>query len=198
MLYPYCKILNILQRDKTRLFQVIHGLAYLYQFWDNYMDTHTELAIKLQNRLEKRWADWEQPILLLSCLLHPEYKMEQFKENDINYTTFGMWLTYYYWAWFGKESTCILREFEDFHLGKYPFDYNMYKQFNGDIWRYWCFAKTSTSELGPVACKIFGICVNAAAVERFWSCMGFLQTNRRNRLMVFILFLVYIYKYILY
>ena len=65
MLYPYCKILNILQRDKTRLFQVIHGLAYLYQFWDNYMDTHTELAIKLQTRLEKKWTDWEQPILLL-------------------------------------------------------------------------------------------------------------------------------------
>uniref|UniRef100_U9U131 HAT C-terminal dimerisation domain-containing protein n=1 Tax=Rhizophagus irregularis (strain DAOM 181602 / DAOM 197198 / MUCL 43194) TaxID=747089 RepID=U9U131_RHIID len=67
-------------------------------------------------------------------------------------------------------------------MGKYPFDYDTYKQFNNDIWRYWCFARVSTNELGLVACRLFGICVNAPSVERLWSCMGFLQTNRRNRL----------------
>ncbi|GET62807.1 ribonuclease H-like domain-containing protein [Rhizophagus irregularis DAOM 181602=DAOM 197198] len=124
VLYPYCKILNILQQDKARLFQVIHGLAYLIQFWTNYEDTQL----------------------------------------------------------FEKESTCILREFDDFRLEKYPFNYNIYKQFNGDIWEYWYFTETSTNELGLVACRLFGICVNAASVEHLWSCMGFLQTNRRNRL----------------
>ena len=105
--------------------------------------------------------------------------MKRFKDSvKINYATFGKWLIYYYQAWFGKEPICILREFDDFRLEKYPFKYDTYKQFNGDIWRYWCFAKVSTNELGLVACKIFGICVNAASVERLWSCMGFLQTNR--------------------
>ena len=43
--------------------------------------------------------------------------MKQFKDNlDINYTTFGKWLIYYYQAWSEKESACILREFNDFHL----------------------------------------------------------------------------------
>ncbi|CAH1770314.1 932_t:CDS:2, partial [Entrophospora sp. SA101] len=37
-------------------------------------------------------------------------------------------------------------------------------------------------ELASVALKIFGICINAASVERMWSSMGFLHTNRRNRL----------------
>lgn len=187
MLYPYCKLLNILQQDKARLFQVIHSLAYLVQFWNNY--ENTQLAAKILFRLENRWNDWEQPLLLLSCLLHPEYRMKQFKDDlNINYTTFGKWLIYYYQAWSEKESTSILCELDDFRLEKYPFDDNTYKQFRGDILKYWCYAKESTDELGFVACRLFGICVNAASVERLWSCMGFLQSNRRNRLMVFIFF----------
>jgi len=91
---------------------------------------------------------------------------------------------YYYHAWSGKEPTCILREFDDFRLEKYPFDHDTYRQFNGDVWRYWGYVNVSTNELGFVACRIFGICVNAASVERLWSCMGFLQNNRCNRLMV--------------
>ncbi|CAB4421235.1 unnamed protein product [Rhizophagus irregularis] len=39
------------------------------------------------------------------------------------------------------------------------------------------------SELDAVALKIFGICVNAASVERMWSSMGFLHTVLHNRLM---------------
>ena len=50
ILNPYCKILNVLQSDKVRLYQVIHGLGYLSQFWSNY--SNTELATKIINRLE--------------------------------------------------------------------------------------------------------------------------------------------------
>jgi len=43
-----------------------------------------------------------------------------------------------------------------------------------------------------------GICINAASVKRLWSCMGFLQTKSRNRLMVCIKYtllgLLYLYK----
>ncbi|CAB5199060.1 unnamed protein product [Rhizophagus irregularis] len=81
ILYPYCKFLNILQQDKARLFQVIHSLAYLAQFWNNYEDT--QLSAKILFQLEKKWNDWEQPLLLLSCLLHPEYRMRQFKDNYV-------------------------------------------------------------------------------------------------------------------
>ncbi|PKY60755.1 hypothetical protein RhiirA4_484830 [Rhizophagus irregularis] len=87
---------------------------------------------------------------------------------------------YYYRAWSGKEPKCILCEFDDFWLVKYPFDLESYRQFDNDIWRYWCYISVSTNDLGFVACRIFGICVNAASVERLWSCMGFLQTNRQN------------------
>ncbi|RGB28286.1 ribonuclease H-like domain-containing protein [Rhizophagus diaphanus] len=98
------------------------------------VETHDTLATRIISRLEKRWKDWEQPLLLLSYLLHPEYRMNQFNNaTSINYSEFGK---------------CV-----------------------------------STNELGLVACRIFGICVNASSVERFWSCMGFLQIKRCNRLM---------------
>ncbi|PKY32840.1 hypothetical protein RhiirB3_493158 [Rhizophagus irregularis] len=129
ILEPYCKILNVLQCDKARLFQFNNSIP------------------------------------------------------NVNYSEFGKWLMYYYHVWSGKEPKCILREFDDFRLAKYPFDLESYKQFDNDIFRYWCYVSVSTNELGLVACRIFGICVNAASVERLWSCMGFLQTKRRNRLM---------------
>ncbi|CAG8783063.1 8227_t:CDS:2, partial [Cetraspora pellucida] len=92
--------------------------------------------------------------------------------------------------WFDEEPTCILREFNDFSLGSYPFNDKTYNQF-GDIWKYWSYAKDSTKELGLVACWLYGVCVNAAAVERLWSCMSFLQTDRRNRLIVISIFNFY-------
>ncbi|CAG8483739.1 25562_t:CDS:2, partial [Dentiscutata erythropus] len=65
---------------------------------------------------------------------------------------------------------------------EYPFDRPTYKQFKGNILKFWEFVSPSTKELGPLAVWLFGICVNAASIERLWSSMGFIHTNRRNRL----------------
>ncbi|RHZ78897.1 hypothetical protein Glove_155g143 [Diversispora epigaea] len=155
ILHPYCKILDLLQSNKARLHEVIHSFGYIIQFWNEY--SNSNLTTRLVARLEKRWKEWEQLLLIIACLLHPNYRMKKFYNNNINYATVGPWLGYYYHAWTGQHSKCILRE-------------------------YWNFANASTNELGFVACRIFGICVNAASVERLWSCMGFLHSNRRNRL----------------
>ena len=134
ILYPYCKMLNILQRDNARLVQVIHGLAYLVQFWNN--QTNPRLAGRILARLDKRWNNWEQPLLILACLLHPKYRITYFKDKSvINYSKLGKYLIYYYRAWSGKEPTCILHEFSDFSISVYSFDDNTYNQFS-NIWRY--------------------------------------------------------------
>ncbi|RHZ80732.1 hypothetical protein Glove_132g88 [Diversispora epigaea] len=180
ILHPYCKILNMLQSNKARLHEVIHSLAYIAQFWNNYSDSN--LATRLIIRLEKRWKEWEQPLLLLAYLLHPDYRIKLFNNSNINYATLGSWLGYYYNVWMEKQPKCILKELDNYRLEVYPFNSSTWNQFNSDIYRYWCFCCASTNELGFVACRIFGICVNTASVERLWSCMGFLQSNRRNRL----------------
>ncbi|GBC34060.2 ribonuclease H-like domain-containing protein [Rhizophagus irregularis DAOM 181602=DAOM 197198] len=76
--------------------------------------------------------------------------------KNISYTHFGQWLIYYYQAWFNETPKRILR------------DYLSYQRL--------------APELSKLALHLFGICVNAASVERLWSNMGFLHSTRRNKL----------------
>ncbi|RHZ77864.1 hypothetical protein Glove_170g15 [Diversispora epigaea] len=134
ILYPYCKILNKLQSDKARLNEVTHNLAYITQFWNNY--SNSTLATRLVTQLEKRWKEWEQPLLLLSCLLHPDYRMKLFNNATINYVIMGSWLIYYYNVWMEKQSKCILKELDNYRLEIYPFNSDTWDQFDGDVYRY--------------------------------------------------------------
>ncbi|RGB35175.1 hypothetical protein C1646_814939 [Rhizophagus diaphanus] len=68
------------------------------------------------------------------------------------------------------------------YLSIYPFDKQTTNQFEDDILKYWEFVVPLAKELGYITQQIFGICINAASVERLWSNMGFLHTKRRNRL----------------
>ena len=184
MLLPYCGILNKLQSDKARLFEVLHALGYFIQYWNQFSDT--ELGEKMIDRLEKRWNQWEQPLLLLSFMLHPKYRLTYFNTgvDNLSFTTFGRYLTYYYKAWFRKRPTRLLLDFEDYRHKVVPFDDETFNQFGDDVFKFWRYVEGDYKELAKVALKIFGICVNAASVERMWSSMGFLHTNRRNRLTV--------------
>ena len=188
ILIPYCHILNILQGDKARLYEVLHGFAYLYQFWQKYPDSNMANGILI--RLQKRWELWEQPLLILSWLLHPAYRSNYFtlsSRSQISYLHMGRWLVYYYKAWTGKDPVSLLEEFDDFSQGiKYPFDDASITQFDNNIHKYWCWIRGAYPEIGTVASRIFGICVNAASVERLWSSMGFFHTKTRNRLKVII------------
>ena len=140
-------------------------------------------------RLEKRWELWEQPLLILSWL-HPTYKSNYFTSqlrSQIDYLHMGKWLVYYYKAWTGNDPTTILTEFDDFSQGtEYPFNNESVAHFENDIHKYWCWIRGAYPEIGTVASRIFGICVNAASVERLWSSMGFFHTKTRNRLKVII------------
>ena len=164
--------------------EVLHGFEYFVKFWKEYDDI--EFGLKMLDRLQKRWQSWEQPLLLLSWLLHPKYKMKKFKDNvlNLNHVYFSKWLIYYYEAWTKSKSRSILREFEDFRGSKYPFDEKTINQFEDDVLKYWGWVTPLVKELGYVAQRIFAICVNAASVERLWSSMGFFHTKRRNRLSV--------------
>jgi hypothetical protein len=184
LLKPYCIILDILQCDKARLHEVLHGFGYFVKFWKDY--DNLELSEKILNRLQIRWQSWEQPLLLLSWLLHPKYKMSKFKNNipNLNHVYLSRWLIYYYEAWTKTKSKSILREYENFRKGVFPFNAETTNQFEDDVLGHWEFVAPSAKELSFVSQRIFGICINAASVERLWSNMGFLHTKRRNRLNV--------------
>ena len=76
-------------------------------------------------------------------------------------------------------------EFDNFSQEtKYSFNDTSVTQFRNDIHKYWCQVQGAYLEIGTVGACLFGICVNAASVERLWSNMGFLHTKKRNRLKV--------------
>jgi hypothetical protein len=184
LLLPLCGCLNILQRDKARLFEVLHSFGYFYEIFNNLEDE--TFSIQMCRRLQNRWKTWEQPLLLLSFILHPDYRFDKFNTTlpNLNWVDFGQWLTYYYCAWAQKEPESILREFGLYQNQSYPFNKATWQQFNGDTLQYWKWCSFKTKELGFVAKRIFSMCINAASVERLWSAMGFLHSPRRNRLQV--------------
>jgi len=69
-----------------------------------------------------------------------------------------------------------------FKKEKYPFDPSSIEQFGDDIISFWESCLGHAPELARFALHLYGICVNAASVERLWSTMGFIHTKRRNRL----------------
>ncbi|GES87763.1 ribonuclease H-like domain-containing protein [Rhizophagus clarus] len=147
ILLPYCGVLNKLQCDKARLYEVLHALGYFCQFWKQFPDS--DLGNQMIDRLEKHWRRY---------------------------------LTYYYKAWFKKCPLRLLLEFEDFRQKVEPFNNKTFEQFGEDAFKFWGYVEGDYKELAAVALKIFGMCVNAASVERMWSSMGFLHTVRHNRL----------------
>ena len=163
----------------------MHSFAYFYKFIST-LDYHGyhDFAEAMEERLEKRWKSWEQPLLLLSFLLHPEYRLNFFrKDSGINYTCLGKWIKYYYHAWYKAKPRFILSQLEDYREKKYPFDDDTFCNF-GDIFKFWKFCSEDKDELGAVACRIFAICISSASVERLFSTMGFFYTKRRSRLKV--------------
>ncbi|CAB4414414.1 unnamed protein product [Rhizophagus irregularis] len=94
LMKPYCRALDKLQIDKARLHDVALSFEYFIKFWEQ--NTDRFLSEGIISRLEKCWNDWEQPILLLSLVLHPKYRLDKFNPDleTINFITMGTCCSY--------------------------------------------------------------------------------------------------------
>ncbi|CAB4415052.1 unnamed protein product [Rhizophagus irregularis] len=152
--YPYCATLNLLQKDKARLYDVLYSFGYFMQCTSECDDD--DYREMMTRRLERRWKTWKQPLLILSFFLHPSYKLQFFaSDSKLSHINLNKWVQYYYIKWFELEQT--------------PLDY-------------WSFLSDSVPELSQIATKLFSICVNSASCEWLFSTMDFLHTKRRNKL----------------
>jgi hypothetical protein len=98
LLYPLCGFLNKLQKDTASLYEVIHCFAYVIKIFNEHTDSN--FSEKMVERMEKRWKQWEQLLLILSMVLHPSYKVSRFRTSTPNLSMvhLGKWLKYYYEA----------------------------------------------------------------------------------------------------
>ena len=72
MLLPHCGALNKLQSDTARFYEVLQAFGGILKTWEEYSDQ--DLAQRMIRRLEQRWKQWEQPLLLLAFLLNPNIR----------------------------------------------------------------------------------------------------------------------------
>ncbi|CAG8447473.1 382_t:CDS:2 [Cetraspora pellucida] len=128
------------------------------------------LQANLLSHLECQWNTWEQPLLLLSFLLYPEYHDNMFNKQipNLTFSHLGQWLLYYYKAWFGHELKGILNELQQYREKQYPFRDEDYQQFE-------------KKELHLVAQRIFSICISSASIEQLFSTMdGTIQESENE------------------
>jgi hypothetical protein len=125
--------------------------------------------------MKNRWKDWEQPLLILSIVLHTSYELSKFQStvNNLTWTHIGQWLKYYYLAFFGIPARTILAELINYKRGDDLYDNDSFLQFQGNVLDFWESTMEIGSELVKVAIHIYGIYVNFASVERLWSSMDF-------------------------
>ncbi|CAG8704033.1 8687_t:CDS:1, partial [Dentiscutata erythropus] len=129
LLLPYCGALNKLQSDTACLYNVLQAFGGILRMWEEYSDYDLAQHIILQ--LKQKWRQWEQPLLLLSFLLHLNIYITWFNSNNenLNFTYLAQFVIYYYKAWFRHQPTHILLELEEYRKRKYPFDLATYEQF---------------------------------------------------------------------
>ncbi|CAG8677661.1 13882_t:CDS:2, partial [Acaulospora morrowiae] len=104
-LFLFMAILNHLQRDVARLSDVLHAFAYFMQL---YKDREDSFSKNMVQRLESRWKQWEQPLLILSFFLYPKYR------------------------------NSVFNKFSKFINKDYPFDDDMFSNFNDiqEYWKF--------------------------------------------------------------
>ncbi|KAK6991472.1 hypothetical protein R3P38DRAFT_3227650 [Favolaschia claudopus] len=73
---PITFITNINQGDTTRGDQVILGLAGVYLHFSQHVNPR--VAAGMVKRLEKRWADFDQPFFVIALVLNPYEKLSRF------------------------------------------------------------------------------------------------------------------------
>ncbi|CAG8572020.1 17777_t:CDS:2 [Cetraspora pellucida] len=179
LLYPLCGFLNQLQKDTARLYEVLRCFGYIMKIFECQEDF--EFGTRMKARIELRWNEWEQPLIILSFTLHLAYKLTKFNSIVANllWTHIGQWLKYYYEAWFNCKPVSILAELIKYKREIDPYYSESFKQFKGNLVDFWESTEGVGPELARAAIRVHRICINSASVECLWSSMGLLHSNRK-------------------
>ncbi|CAG8730723.1 5125_t:CDS:2, partial [Cetraspora pellucida] len=76
LLASICLCLNQLQTDTACLYEVLHAFSYIYKLINEY--SNITFGIKITEHLKCCWREWEQPLLILSYLLHLDIHLSRF------------------------------------------------------------------------------------------------------------------------
>ncbi len=80
------------------------------------------------DRLERRWTQWKQSLLLLFFWLHSIYRETNINQNIHSKVSRYIkgWFIYYYKVWFEKKPQQILLEFENYNKHEFSYQITVY------------------------------------------------------------------------
>ncbi|KAI9991756.1 hypothetical protein PInf_017114 [Phytophthora infestans] len=134
--------------------------------------------------VEKRWANCEQPLMLLAFALHPLYvthtrALIQAHDNTVilmSVDGVSAAADYYYRRYVDLNSNGLVGDVDKWLRGKFTPKKHTDFTDQADSWY------VKGSKLPQLAKVILSVAVNTATCERYFSELGLIQTPRRNKL----------------
>ncbi|RIB27525.1 hypothetical protein C2G38_2160385 [Gigaspora rosea] len=90
-------------------------------------------------RLEKRWRDWEQPLLLLAYFLNSDLRSSNLnlRACKISFVELCKYAQVYYKLWTGNKLQMLASEMAQYRDKTFPFDDYQVNQFKNKPLRFW-------------------------------------------------------------
>lgn len=141
--------------------------------------------------LEKRFADYDQPALLIAYMLNPQ-RQQQFLNPNCGFVSWRnavILVEILYSRFFpdatDQSKTVVADQFLAYINKAAPFDertMTFASKPNSPPERLWHMVQKETPELSQLALRLMGVAVNSAGCERLFSQMGLTHSKVRNRL----------------
>ncbi|TRM63057.1 ribonuclease H-like domain-containing protein [Schizophyllum amplum] len=195
-----CYGININQQDSVSANKVLLMIAGIYlQF-----EAHPERAVsfRMTERLEKRWADCDQPLFLLALILDPFDGLTRFGDNaGLDHLTINAMATQLWRRMrdrpdnadsaetrLSKEtelSAALLRYLAGTgSFASWETNREVFEQTHGrdPLMAWTAFTRRDTQELARFAKTIYSVVVNTAGCERTFSRLKIIQSPHRSRI----------------
>ncbi|KAA6419296.1 MAG: hypothetical protein FRX49_10695 [Trebouxia sp. A1-2] len=186
---PLLIAVRAVESEQTKLDRVLKLLGFLHQHFSGVLDGQVKKV--MLDGLEKRFADYDQPALLIAYMLNPQ-RQQQFLNPNCDFVSWrnAVILVELLYIRFFPDATdasksAVANQFLSYINKEDPFDertLNFACKPGRSPERLWNMVKKDAPELSQLALRLMGIAVNSAGCERLFSQMGLTHTKVRNRL----------------
>ena len=180
-LLPLRISLRKLESDSARLDQVLEEFGLLAN--------HFSGVDHMMDSLEKRWTKMDQKLFLIAYVLHPARQLKHinkrlgfaYSSSIVNYAV--SFHKRFFPDCTAADSKQLFQDTAKYLGNKGAFGNAIpnYQDAKADPEDFWDLMKQSAPQLSRLACHLFQIPVNSAAVERLFFALGNIHTKRRNK-----------------
>lgn len=126
LMEPFTQVLDLLQSDHARLYNILQQFGRIVPLFITDKPSFVEQLPQDQidafiSRLERRWYQWEQPLIILASYLNPFVRLDGVNQSPqpvhptvqsrgLNVRELAEWAGAYYKMWTGEEARTMLEQ----------------------------------------------------------------------------------------